>query len=101
MAKILSKLELNALLSEFVGKKGSDMYDDPEIDLDKDEVNHPSHYTAGKVECIDAIESALTPEEFRGYLKGNILKYTWRERSKGGDESMRKAEWYLARMVRK
>lgn len=67
----------------------------------KDEVNHPSHYTAGKVECIDAIESALTPEEFRGYLKGNIIKYTWRERSKGGDESMRKAEWYLARMVRK
>jgi len=69
--------------------------------MTKDEVNHPSHYTTGKVECIDAIESALTSEEFRGYLKGNILKYTWRERGKGGDESMRKAEWYLARMVRK
>ena len=66
-----------------------------------DNVNHPSHYTTGAVECIDAIESALTSEEFRGYLKGNILKYTWRERSKGGDESMRKAEWYLLRMLAK
>lgn len=74
---------------------------DKRLERDIDNVNHPSHYTTGAVECIDAIESALTPDEYRGYLKGNILKYTWRERTKGGDESMRKAEWYLARMLRK
>ena len=67
--------------------------------MQHDEVNHPPHYKQGKVECIDAIESALTPEEFRGYLKGNILKYTWRERHKGGQQSLEKAHWYLERML--
>jgi hypothetical protein len=60
-------------------------------------VNHPPHYTQGGIECIDAIQAALTPEEFRGYCKGNALKYTWRERSKGQDESLKKAIWYLER----
>jgi hypothetical protein len=64
-----------------------------------DDINHPTHYTSGKVECIDAIEAALTPEEFRGFLKGNILKYTWRERQKEGDKAMGKARWYLDRML--
>lgn len=63
-----------------------------------DNVNHPAHYTFGKVECIDAIESALTPEEFRGYLKGNIIKYIWRERHKEGS-SLDKALWYLKRLT--
>ena len=60
----------------------------------------PPHYKFGKVECIDAIESALTPEEFRGYLKGTVFKYLWRERLKGQDESVKKAEWFLKRMVK-
>jgi hypothetical protein len=64
-----------------------------------DNVTHPSHYTQGKVECIDAIKSALTPEEWRGYCKGNALKYVWRERYKGGDESLEKARWYLDRLI--
>lgn len=65
-----------------------------------DLVNHPPHYTNGNIECIDAIEAALTPEEFRGYCKGNALKYTWRERHKGGDESLEKAQWYLRRLAK-
>ena len=64
-----------------------------------DSVNHPSHYTNGAIECIDAIESQLTPEEYRGYLKGNIAKYIWRERQKGGTESLEKARWYLDRLI--
>lgn len=60
-----------------------------------DMVNHPPHYKQGGVECIDAIRAALTPEEFRGYCKGNALKYVWRELHKGGNESMRKAVWYI------
>ena len=47
---------------------------------EQDAVNSPAHYNAGKVECIDAIESMLTPEEFIGFLRGNILKYQWRDR---------------------
>ena len=64
-----------------------------------DNVNHPEHYTSGGVECIDAIQAALTPEEFRGFLKGNVLKYTWRERFKAGKESLQKAEWYLKKLL--
>lgn len=64
-----------------------------------DEVENPSHYNAGGIECIDAIQAALTREEFRGYCKGNILKYVWRERRKGGTQSLRKARWYLDRLI--
>lgn len=64
-----------------------------------DNINHPEHYTSGCIECIDAIRAALTPEEFRGFCKGNVLKYTWRERLKGSDESLKKAEWYLKRLI--
>ena len=63
-----------------------------------DPINHPDHYTQGPVECIDAIRAALTDEEFRGYCKGNAMKYIWRERMKGGDESIGKAQWYLTEM---
>lgn len=64
-----------------------------------DNVNNPQHYTNGQVECIDAIRAALTDEEFRGFCKGNVLKYTWREKHKGGNESLEKAVWYLKQMV--
>jgi len=64
-----------------------------------DEVNHPPHYTDGGIECIEAIEASLTPEEFRGYCKGNLMKYGWRERLKGGTKSLKKAQWYLDRLI--
>ena len=59
-------------------------------------VNHPPHYQSQNgIECIEAIRAQLTEEEFRGYCKGNCIKYVWRERQKGGDESVKKAVWYL------
>lgn len=68
--------------------------------MTQDPINHPEHYQSDTgIECIDAIQSALTPEEFRGYCKGNVLKYTWRERKKGGNESLEKAAWYLDRII--
>jgi hypothetical protein len=67
--------------------------------IQEDLVNHPSHYTDGSIETIEAIEAALTTEEFRGYCKGNILKYVWRERHKGGTESLKKSRWYLDRLI--
>ena len=60
-----------------------------------DAVQHPSHYTTGKIEVIDYIKDKLSPEEFRGYIKGNILKYISREAHKNGNEDLKKAEWYL------
>ena len=68
--------------------------------LQGDNVNHPTHYTdSGSIECIEAIEASLTPDEYRGYLKGNIQKYVWRERLKGGTESLKKAQWYIDRLI--
>ncbi len=64
-----------------------------------DLVNHPPHYTQGGIECIEAIEAALTPEEFRGYCKGNVIKYVWREQHKGSKESLLKAIWYMQRLL--
>jgi hypothetical protein len=68
-------------------------------ELQPDLINHPPHYVDGGIECIDAIEAQLTPEEYRGYLKGNIAKYGWRERHKGGTESLKKARFYLNRLI--
>ncbi|NBX71398.1 DUF3310 domain-containing protein [bacterium] len=65
-----------------------------QIDL----INNPPHYNQGSIECIEAIKATLTPEEFRGYCKGNAVKYIWRERLKGQDESLKKATWYLDRL---
>lgn len=64
-----------------------------------DDVIRPEHYNNGSIECIEAIEAALTPEEFRGACKANVLKYVWRERNKGGVESLKKAKWYLDRLI--
>ena len=47
-----------------------------------DMVNHPSHYTAGGVECIEAIRAA-TGSQFTGYLWGNAMKYLWRFPAQG------------------
>ena len=65
----------------------------------KNDPINPSHYQKGKVECISAIEAQLTSEEFRGYLKGQIVKYVWREDQKGGTEDLKKAHWYLTHLL--
>ena len=60
-----------------------------------DNVNHPSHYNQGAFEVIEIIKDILTPEEFKGYIKGNIMKYVTREAYKNGVEDLKKAQWYL------
>ena len=51
-----------------------------------DLVNKPDHYNIGGIETIDIIKSMLTAEEYKGYLKGNILKYRERAEHKGNAE---------------
>ena len=63
------------------------------------EINNPSHYNSGDVECIDGIEASLSKEEFEGYLHGNIIKYVWRFKYKGGVKDLQKAEWYLKKLM--
>ena len=65
-----------------------------------DSVNHPAHYTQGGIECIDAIKASMGAEKFKGFLKGNAMKYLWRYEIKGGVEDLRKAQWYLDRLIK-
>ena len=65
-----------------------------------DMVNHPPHYKVGGIETIDYIQAKLTDEEFSGYCKGNALKYISRaNHKKDATEDLRKAIWYLNRLV--
>lgn len=59
-----------------------------------DNVNKPAHYNKSGIECIEAIEACLSEEEFIGYLRGNILKYTWRCLHKNKAEDVAKSIWY-------
>jgi hypothetical protein len=64
-----------------------------------DNVNHPAHYRLpGGGETIDFIDAACgSGAEY--YYQGNILKYVCRYREKGGAESLKKARWYLDRLI--
>lgn len=66
-----------------------------------DDVNNPTHYAdQGAVECIDAMESMLSREEFIGFLRGNSFKYRWRCRSKrNAVKDLLKAQWYENRLL--
>lgn len=66
-----------------------------------DNVNHPEHYTFGDIECFDAMKAQMSPEEFRGYLRGCAIKYIWRFQHKGGVLDLEKAVAYLQRLIQK
>ena len=66
----------------------------------KDMVNHPEHYCSGGIETIDYMKAKLTPEEFRGYLKGSIIKYSSRLDKKFNTlEDAKKLRWYLDKFI--
>ena len=63
-----------------------------------DVVNSPSHYNQAGIECIEAI-AAATDDGFEYYLQGNIIKYIWRYRYKNGIEDLKKAQWYINKLI--
>ena len=68
--------------------------------LRPDPVSRPSHYCKGGIECIDCIKASMTPEAFRGFLKGNVMKYVFRYESKENPvQDLEKAGWYLEKLV--
>jgi hypothetical protein len=71
------------------------------VKLLDDPVNSPAHYTVGGIETIDYIKAKLTPEEFIGYLKGNVIKYTSRAGKKQDTiQDLEKAQWYMNRQIK-
>ncbi len=57
------------------------------------------HYNQGHIECIHAIKASMSYEAYKGFLKGNVLKYLWRYEHKGGTEDLLKAEEYLGWLI--
>lgn len=62
-----------------------------------DMVERPAHYNQGEIEAIDAIRAQLSPEEWRGYLRGTVAKYLWRLGRKDAlEQDARKLRWYAS-----
>lgn len=68
--------------------------------MSKDNVNSPSHYTQAGIECIDAITAAVSGKSgIEAVCVANVIKYLWRYELKNGVEDVKKAQWYLNRLV--
>lgn len=71
---------------------------DEEVKAVSDMINHPSHYKQFSREVIDTMQGMSTPEEFKGYLKLNAVKYLSRYQGKNGVEDLEKAIWYINKL---
>lgn len=63
-----------------------------------DKIN-PSHYQKYPLQMIENMQNSTTHDEFKGYLKGNIMKYISRYQDKAGVEDLKKADWYLNKLI--
>ena len=93
--KNLTSNPMESVVTEKI-KEGSIKESDVKL---TDMVNHPPHYTKGGIECLDAIRASMTDDEYKGYLKGNIIKYLWRYEWKNGLEDLKKAQFYQNRLI--
>jgi hypothetical protein len=86
---------------EMEGRNLIDLIDiRPALENESDNVNHPSHYNSGKFEVIDIIdEFGKEYEGADGFCFGNIVKYVLRAKHKNGVEDLKKARWYLDRLI--
>lgn len=98
--RLLKELRIHGLRSSLPEQATSS---DNERAVVHDSVNHPAHYTAGGIECIDCIESMIAPIKNPTYafLTGQSLKYLARYTMKNGVEDLKKARWYLDRLIGK
>jgi hypothetical protein len=67
--------------------------------MEKDNIN-PDHYKSGKIECIDALEAATVNKTgIEAVCTANVIKYLWRYENKNGLEDVKKAQWYINRLI--
>lgn len=67
-------------------------------DNKEDVVNHPNHYKANAMECIDEMVLVFGKEAVISFCKCNAWKYRYRSEHKNGDEDLKKADWYIAKI---
>lgn len=92
----------NKHLFNSMAKKEKPMVPSAPAESMEKNVNHPTRYTKGKVECIDALEAAVVgklPDE--AICVANVIKYLWRYEEKEPLRSLKSAEWYLKRLIAK
>lgn len=80
---------------EYEGKPLTIVDADDKFDI----VDNPKHYTNKEIEPIDYMQDTLTPDGFEGYCIGNVLKYVSRYQNKNGVQDLKKARWYLNRVI--
>jgi hypothetical protein len=75
---------------------------DDEGEITYDNVEYPQHYTSGNIEVIDYIEDCCNQfkDGFVGFCLGNVIKYVSRHDKKNGIEDLKKAEWYLGKVIK-
>mgnify|MGYP004511028247 CR=1 FL=1 len=72
-----------------------------DVEQNVDMVNHPSHYTQGGIECIDALKAATVSKTgIEAVCTANVIKYLWRYGEKNGIEDVKKARWYIDRLIK-
>ena len=96
MARYLDEAEKELEKEMSKGELESQIFYEEEEDM----VGAPRHYNTGNIECIEAIEESMSSVAFKGYLKGNCMKYLWRYDYKGKQvEDLQKAQWYLRKLT--
>lgn len=60
---------------------------------------NPNHYKSSNMECIDALAETLGSDGIKSFCKGNVIKYLWRYEKKNGVEDLKKAKWYLEKLI--
>ena len=72
-----------------------------DVETNDNMVNHPSHYTQGGIECIDALKAATVSKTgIEAVCTANAIKYLWRYEEKNGIEDVKKAKWYIDRLIK-
>jgi len=66
-------------------------------------VNHPQHYGGDNPhECIKVLESWMPIEQYKGFLRGNAIKYLCRVGNKDAElQELKKANWYISKLIEK
>ena len=67
--------------------------------MSTDNVNHPAHYETGKYECFEVMLEVFGTEAVRNFCQLNAFKYLYRCNRKNGIEDIKKAQWYLNKLV--
>lgn len=92
--------EVSELEKVYNYNNSQELMSKPKETLQKDNVNHPSHYQGTKHECIDIMLDVFGKEKVSAFCELNAFKYQWRANSKGTDiQDKQKAIWYNQKYI--